>query len=110
MTVTYDPPDTTPPTVEIISPKEGWVNASMCVRLNFTAEGPSGIDWIGYSLDGGDNVTIAGNTTIGGLGAGGHNIVVYVNDTAGKENSSDTVSFTLHQAILTTIATFTCQT
>jgi hypothetical protein len=88
--------DITPPTVEMISPKEGWVNASICVRLNFTAEGPSGIDWIGYSLDGGDNVTIAGNVTIGCLGAGSHNVTVYVNDTAGNENSSDTVSFTLH--------------
>ena len=97
--------DLTPPIVEMISPKEGWVNASVCVRLNFTAEDPgvcpSGIDWIGYSLDGGDNVTIAGNITIYNLGAGNHNIVVYVNDTVGKENSSDTVSFTLHPADIT---------
>ena len=94
-----------------ITAPENKTYASKCIRLNFTVE-PEGtaLDWIGYSLDGGANVTIAGNTTIGGLGAGGHNIVVYVNDTAGKENSSDTVSFTLHQAILTTIATFTCQT
>ena len=92
--------DLTPPTVEIISPKEGWVNASKCVKLNFTAEDPgvcpSGIDWIGYSLDGGDNVTITGNVTIVGLGAGIHNIVVYVNDAVGKKGNSSTVSFTLH--------------
>jgi hypothetical protein len=50
---------------------------------------------MGYSLDGGANVTIAGNITIGTLGAGNHTIVVYVNDTVGKEGS-DAVSFTLH--------------
>ena len=90
--------DLTPPTVEIISPESGNYS-STCVGLNFTAEDPgvcpSGIDWIGYSLDGGDNVTITGNATIGGLGAGSHNIVVYVNDTVGKEGNSSTVSFTL---------------
>jgi hypothetical protein len=84
--------------INITSP-ENRTYASTCVRLNFTVEPEETIlDWIGYSLDGGDNVTITGNVTIGGLGAGSHNVTVYVNDTAGNENYSDTVSFRLHPA------------
>ena len=95
--------DLTPPTVAIISPVSRTY-ASTCVRLNFTAEDPgvcpSGIDRIWYSLDGGANVTITGNITIGGLGAGSHDIVVYVNDTVGKEGS-DAISFTLRPGDIT---------
>ena len=84
--------------ITITSP-ENRTYASKCVRLNFTVE-PEGtaLAWIGYSLDGGANVTIAGNTTVGGLSEGSHNITVFANDTHGNMAASNTVFFTLHPA------------
>jgi hypothetical protein len=55
--------------------------------LNFTLSKPA--KWIGYSLDGGDNVTVTGNTTINGLAAGLHNITLYA--------TSQTVTFKLSE-------------
>ena len=80
-----------------ITTPESRTYSNTCVRLNFTVE-PEGtaLDWIGYSLDGGANVTIAGNTTVGGLSEGGHSIVVYANDTWGNMAASNIVFFTIH--------------
>ncbi len=76
---------------------ENRTYASNCVRLNYTVE-PAGtvLDWTGYSLDGGANETVTGNTTVRGLSACGHNIVVYANDTNGNMAASNTVFFTTH--------------
>ena len=88
--------------ITITSP-ENRTYASKCVRLNFTVE-PEGtvLDWIGYSLDGGANVTIAGNTTVfdelGESAPYDHNIVVYANDTDGNMAASNIVYFTIHPA------------
>ena len=86
------------PNVNItISSPENKTYASTCVRLNFTVE-PEWIalDWIGYNLDGGANVTIAGNTTVPvGASPYDHNIVVYANNT-GNMIASNTVLFTIH--------------
>jgi hypothetical protein len=49
---------------------------------------------MGYSLDGQENVTIAGNTNLTGLSHGAHFVTVYANDTADNMGSSDTVHFT----------------
>ena len=82
--------------INITSP-ENRTYASACIRLNFTVE-PEGVtlDWIGYNLDGGANVTIAGNTTVGGLSACGHNIVVYARDNNGNTAASNLTYFMLH--------------
>jgi hypothetical protein len=84
--------------ITITSP-ENRTYASTCVRLNFTVE-PEGtaLDWIGYSLDGGANVPITGNTTVPIVGAPpyDHNIVVYANDTYGNMTASNTVYFATH--------------
>ena len=87
-----------PLTITILSPA-GKTYASLCVKLTFIVD-PKGteLDWIGYSLDGGANVTITGNTTIGGLSAGDHTLVVYANDTLGNTVASNTVQFTVHPA------------
>jgi len=87
--------------INITSP-ENKTYASACVRLNFTVE-PEGtvLNWIGYSLDGGANVTITGNTTVSGLGACGHTIVVYARDSNGNMAASNTVYFTLHPGDIT---------
>jgi hypothetical protein len=51
------------------------------------------VSWIGYSLDGGQNVTIAGNTTLTGLSSGLHNVILYANDTYRNMGASETVRF-----------------
>jgi hypothetical protein len=61
--------------------------------LNFTVNKP--VDWVGYSLDGKDNVTITGNTTLTGLSNGLHNITVYAKDSFGNIGASGTVIFTV---------------
>ena len=83
--------------ITLISPENNSIYASVCVKLNFTVE-PEGtvLDWIRYSLDGGANVTITGNTTVGGLGACEHNIVVYARDNNGNTAASNAVFFTSH--------------
>lgn len=48
-----------------------------------------------YSLDGQDNVTIAGNTTLSELANGLHNVTVYANGTEGNIGASETIIFTV---------------
>ena len=86
-----------PLNMTITSPENSSIYSTACVRLNFTVE-PEGtvLDWIGYRLDGGANVTIAGNTTVGGLSACGHNIVVYARDSNGNIAASNIIYFALH--------------
>jgi hypothetical protein len=52
---------------------------------------------MGYSLDGKDNVTVAGNTTIAGLSNGLHNVTVYAKDAFENVGASETVYFTVAQ-------------
>ena len=47
-----------------------------------------------YSLDGGANVTVTGNTTIFGVPFGSHYIVVYARDLSDNSGSSETIHFT----------------
>jgi hypothetical protein len=61
--------------------------------LNFTVSKPA--VWIGYSLDGQDIITIAGNSTIGELTNGLHNVTVYAEDTFGNEGASETIIFNI---------------
>jgi parallel beta-helix repeat protein len=84
-------PDTTPPTISILSPQNTTYPTSS-VPLTFTTNEPT--SWIGYSLDDQANVTITGNTTLTGLAIGPHNVIVYANDTYGNTGSSDKVYFT----------------
>jgi len=46
-------------------------------------------------LDGQENVTIAGNTTLVGLSSGVHNVTVYACDDAGNVGSLETLTFTV---------------
>jgi N-acetylneuraminic acid mutarotase len=86
----YIPP--TPPTISIISP-ENKTYTTNNVSLTFTLSKTT--SWIGYSLIGQENVTIAGNTTLTGLPDGSYSLLVYANDTAGSMGSSETVYFTI---------------
>ncbi len=83
---------TVPPVIDVISPVNQAYNGSS-VSLVFTVDKP--VNWMGYSLDGQDNVTVTGNATISGLTNGVHNVTVYAKDTFGNVGASETVSFSV---------------
>jgi len=83
---------TVPPVVQVVSPVSQMYNGSS-VSLVFTVNKP--VNWMGYSLDGQDNLTVAGNATLSGLTNGVHNITVYAKDTFGNVGASETVSFSV---------------
>ena len=59
--------------------------------LNFTVDGST--SWLGYSLDGKNNVTITGNTTLTSLAEGNHTLIVYATSTFGVDGASSPTSF-----------------
>lgn len=83
---------TTPPKISLLSPLNTVYNESS-VPLLFTVD--KQVNWMGYSLDGQDNVTVTGNSTITELTNGLHNITVYAEDTFGNEGASETIIFTV---------------
>jgi hypothetical protein len=91
---------TVPPVVQVVSPASQTYNGSS-VSLVFTVNKP--VNWTGYSLDGQDNVTITGNTTISGLTNGLHNITVYAKDTFENMGASETVYFSVEVPFPTTL-------
>jgi hypothetical protein len=66
-----------------------YTNAS--VSLDFTFDNQTA--GMGYSLDGQDNVTITGNTTLRGLDNGAHQLTPSANGTEGKPGVSETNTF-----------------
>jgi len=80
------------PAVSVFSP-ENVTYTSVNVSLTFTVNRP--VVWIGFSLDGQDNVTITGNTTIGALASGVHNVTVYAKDAFENAGNSKTIIFTI---------------
>jgi hypothetical protein len=84
--------DTTPPVISALSVQNRTYSTSD-VPLNVTVNEP--VSQVTYSLDGQENVTVAGNTTLAGLSAGAHNVTVYAWDTAGNVGASETVTFTV---------------
>ena len=85
-----------PPAVSITSLESAGSCASGVVPLNFSLNKPA--VWVGYSLDGKDNVTVAGNTTLTGLSAGLHNVTVYAKDANENVGASETIVFTVASA------------
>jgi N-acetylneuraminic acid mutarotase len=83
---------TVPPVVSVDSPNNQNYSSTE-ISLNFTVNKP--VNWAGYSLDGKENVTLNGNTTLAGLSNGLHNITVYANDTFGNIGASETIAFTI---------------
>jgi hypothetical protein len=81
-----------PPSVSLASP-ENKTYITFDVPLNFTVNESS--SQISYSLDGKDNVTTAGNTTLTGLTTGGHSITIYATNVAGNIGASETITFTV---------------
>jgi hypothetical protein len=79
-----------PPTISILSLENKTYNTSN-VKLDFSVNEP--ISVVTYSLDGKDNVTISGNTTLTGLPNGDHNVTVYATDQTGNVGASETIYF-----------------
>jgi hypothetical protein len=80
------------PRISILSPVNQEFNESS-VPLSFTVNKQA--SWMGYSLDGQDNVTVAGNATLSGLANSLHNVTVYAKDTFENTGTSETVSFSV---------------
>lgn len=91
---------TVPPVIDVVSPVNQAYNGSS-VSLVFTVNKP--VNWTGYSLDGQENVTINGNTTIGRLSNGLHNITVYARDELENTGVSETISFSVEVPFPTTL-------
>ena len=83
--------ETLHPQVSILSPKyENYTSSS--ISLDFYSDKPS--SELSYSLDGAENVTIPGNSTITNLINGEHNLTIYVKD-AYDNIGSQSVTFTM---------------
>jgi N-acetylneuraminic acid mutarotase len=82
--------DTLPPRLVVLSPENKSYGESD-IQSIFTVDEP--ISWMGYSLDGHDNVTITANVTLAALQDGSHNIKFYATDLTGHNGTSTTVYF-----------------
>lgn len=80
--------------ISLISPINQLYNASSC-PLVFTVD--KAVNWTAYSLDGKDQVSIAGNTTLTDLPNGLHNVTLYAEDTFGNITASETISFVVEK-------------
>ena len=71
------------------------------IPLNFTID--TNISRTAYSLDGKDNITITGNSTLTNLSIGEHNLKVYVWAVTGNIVASQTINFVVANATSTPI-------
>jgi hypothetical protein len=81
---------TAPPRLSVVSPENRAYNVSS-VPIAFTAN--KQVDWKGFSVDGGANLTISEDTMLTNLSDGNHSIVAYANDTFGNMGASSSVYF-----------------
>ncbi len=84
--------NSSPLVVTILSP-ENKTYAPGNLPLTFKVSQPT--SWVGYSLDGHDNVTLTGNTTLTGLADGTHTLIIYALDAAGINGASETITFSV---------------
>jgi len=82
--------DSTPPNVSFLSTEKAYTTSEF--PLNFTVN--ESVSKISYVLDGQENVTVAGNTTLANLPYGEHNVTVYATDNVGNIGS-ETITFTI---------------
>jgi len=85
-------PDTAPPLVSVLSPK----NESYAARnVPLTCAVNETVFRMAYSIDGQSNIGFTGNTTLTGWPEGSHCVVVYAIDTFGHVAVSGAVFFTI---------------
>jgi hypothetical protein len=89
--------DLTPPNISLLSPmNKTYTVANITeakIPLEFTVN--ENASKVAFSLDGQDDILIAGNTTLTGLSVGLHNVTVYAQDLAGNAGASETVTFAI---------------
>jgi parallel beta-helix repeat protein len=85
--------DFTAPAISILSPENRTYDMSS-IPLDFTVN--EVVSQITYSLDGEENITIAGNMTLTGLANGDHNVTIYSEDEVGNVGTSETVHFSVN--------------
>jgi hypothetical protein len=83
--------DPYPPAISVVSPQNTTYYGGN-VSLTFAADEPT--SWMGYSIDGQDNVTVTENITITSLPYGPHNVTVYATDVNGN-TGSETITFSI---------------
>jgi hypothetical protein len=93
-TVYFTVDDGIPPIITNLSLENNTYSQNE-LPLNFTKDEPC--SWIGYCLDGQDNVTVAGNTTLTDLANSEHNVTIYAQDLAGNIGASETINFSISQ-------------
>ena len=93
-TVYFSIDDGNPPIIAYLS-LENETNSQRDLSLNFTIDEPT--SWIGYCLDGQNNVTVSGNTTLTNLAYKEHNVTIYAQDLAGNIGASETRYFSICQ-------------
>jgi hypothetical protein len=91
---------TIPAPVTLLLPQNGNFGTSN-VALDFVVDNQT--SQFEYSLDGGENVPVAGNTTLTGLANGYHNVTVYAVDEFGNTVASETVYFSVDVPFPTTL-------
>jgi hypothetical protein len=91
--------DTTAPSISVLSLENKVYNASD-IPLVFTVN--ESVSQITYSIDGKENITINGNSTLTGLLNGDHNLIVYAADEAGNRGVSETIYFSVKVPFPTT--------
>ncbi len=84
--------DTTAPSISVLSIEDKTYHSydiQLCFAVNESTSR------IAYSLDGKDDVAIAGNITLTGLSQGAHTLTVFATDVAGNLGVSETITFTI---------------
>ena len=82
----------TPPIISILSLKNVTYHSTE-LPLDFTLnEAPS---LLSYSLDGGGEISMQGNTTLSDLSYGAHRIKLYATDVVGNNGTSETIYFSV---------------
>ena len=81
-----------PPSISLLSPlNQTYRTSSIPLLFGLNKQ----VSWMSYTLDGKQNVTTVGNTTLTGLTNGLHKITIYANDTYGNVGTSETITFTI---------------
>jgi N-acetylneuraminic acid mutarotase len=80
--------------ITLISPENKTYYGSS-IPLEFSSKEP--LSWMGYRLDNGGIIEVAGNTTITDQSLGSHNLTLYATDKAGNTVVSQTIYFTIQE-------------
>jgi hypothetical protein len=92
--------DITTPAIKLLSLQNREYNSTE-IPLTFNVD--ESVPQIAYCMDGKDNITISGNTTLTGLPYGNHTLTVYATDEAGNTGASENVDFSVAAAFPTAL-------